>query len=101
MSSRIALITYDDDIARRFEPFALTRPIASLVAGTMPICERWITALQSSFGGGAVAPHLTDFDEGIASVRAIPAGTVLANSRFAPALDILKSTDETVWTSAG
>jgi UDP-N-acetylglucosamine diphosphorylase/glucosamine-1-phosphate N-acetyltransferase len=100
--SKTALVTYDDAIARRFEPFALTRPVSSLVAGTMPICERWITALQMSFGGGVVAPHLADFDEGISAVRALAAGTVLANSRFAPALAIGRFGEDTaVWTNGG
>jgi UDP-N-acetylglucosamine diphosphorylase/glucosamine-1-phosphate N-acetyltransferase len=102
VSSRGTLIAYDDAQARRFEPFALTRPVSSLVAGTMPICERWITAFQMSFGGGVFAPHLADFDEGISAAQTLPAGTLLVNSRFAPALAFLKPDDNTAaWTNNG
>ena len=41
-----ALYLYDDARAREFEPFALTRPIAEMVAGRRLQRERWQTALQ-------------------------------------------------------
>ena len=36
-----SLYLYDDAAAREFEPFALTRPISELRAGTDLIRERW------------------------------------------------------------
>ena len=86
-----AIYFYDDASARRFEPFALTRPACTLVAGVGTIAERWVTALQLPAEAFVGAPHLADFDEpGAMAIHAaegeIPAGAVLASSRFAPAL---------------
>lgn len=88
-----AIYLYDDARARRFEPFALTRPVSTLVAGVAPIAERWVTALQLPAAAFVAAPHLADFDEPAALALAaaddtIPAGAVLANARFAPALRV-------------
>ena len=80
---------YDDARARRFEPFALTRPVSELMAGVGLLRERWTVALQLPALGFVAAPHLADFEEGTAPSAArgtLPAGTVLANSRFAPKL---------------
>ncbi|HEY2377428.1 MAG TPA: putative sugar nucleotidyl transferase [Gemmatimonadaceae bacterium] len=86
------LYLYDDRRAREFEPFALTRPLADMVAGTAVQRERWHTALQLPVVGVVTASHLADFDEGAsaAAVRAgIPAGSVVANARFVPKLSAL------------
>jgi UDP-N-acetylglucosamine diphosphorylase/glucosamine-1-phosphate N-acetyltransferase len=82
------LYVYDDDRARTFEPFALTRPAGSLVVGTSPSWLRWQAALQVEAAGLIAAPHLADFDEKFAPHTAsgtIPEGSVIANARFAPA----------------
>src|SRR5262245_7156287 len=84
-----ALYLYDDARARRFEPFALTRPVSTLVVGTATTWERWRLALAMEAAGVIVAPHLADFDEPDAPNAAsgeIPAGAVIANARFAPIL---------------
>src|SRR5262245_58718408 len=84
-----ALYLYDDARARRFEPFALTRPASTLVVGTAATWERWRSALAMEAAGVIVAAHLADFDEPDASNAAhgeIPAGAVVANARFAPIL---------------
>jgi UDP-N-acetylglucosamine diphosphorylase/glucosamine-1-phosphate N-acetyltransferase len=84
-----ALYLYDDARARRFEPFALTRPASTLVVGVTSTWERWRSALAMEAAGVIVASHLADFDEPDApnAVKGeIPAGAVIANSRFAPAL---------------
>lgn len=84
-----AIYLYDDERARCFEPFALTRPVSELAAGVAVIRDRWVTALQLPAGGAIVAPHLADFDEPLASAAVgdrIPAHTVIANARFAPML---------------
>src|SRR5690242_7453393 len=80
---------YDDSRAREFEPFALTRPVAEMVAGAALQRDRWQTALQMPVAGILVAAHLADFDEMSSSPIAhggIPAGSVIANARFVPKL---------------
>jgi UDP-N-acetylglucosamine diphosphorylase/glucosamine-1-phosphate N-acetyltransferase len=84
-----ALYLYDDECARTFEPFALTRPAATLVAGASPVWLRWQAALQVKAAGVIGAPHLAEFDEKFAppmAQRTIPAGSILANARFVPAV---------------
>ena len=49
---------YDDARARRFEPFALTRPAGELRAGALLVRERWARALVKSGDPGAQALHL-------------------------------------------
>jgi len=86
------LYLYDDHRAREFEPFALTRPMGDMVAGTALQRERWQTALQLPVIGVITAPHLADFDDVSASPTArggIPAGSVIANARFVPQLSTL------------
>lgn len=107
-----AIHFYDDARARRFEPFALTRPAASLVAGVASIADRWITALQLPAAGFVGAAHLADFDESdalhaLAGGASLRAGSVVANSRFAPRLHLaplgLESSARNagVWRSGG
>jgi UDP-N-acetylglucosamine diphosphorylase/glucosamine-1-phosphate N-acetyltransferase len=84
-----AIFLYDDARAREFEPFALTRPLADMVAGAALQRERWQTALQLPVAGVITAPHLADFDEISSSPTAtggIPAGSIIANARFVPKL---------------
>ena len=78
------LYLYDDAKARTFEPYALTRPLGELRAGTALIRHRWEDAFGVRAAGAVVAPHLADFEEldappAVAAV--VPAGAVLANSR--------------------
>ena len=83
-----ALYVYDDDRARTFEPFSLTRPAGSLVAGASPVWLRWQAALQIEAAGLVAAPHLADFDEKFAphaASGAVPPGSIIANARYAPA----------------
>jgi UDP-N-acetylglucosamine diphosphorylase/glucosamine-1-phosphate N-acetyltransferase len=80
---------YDDGRAREFEPFALTRPLAEMVAGAALQRERWQTALQLPAAGVITGPHLTDFEEISSTPMAhggIPAGSVIVNARFVPKL---------------
>jgi hypothetical protein len=60
---RPTLYLYDDARARTFEPFALSRPIATLVAGAVPIWSRWQVAMQAPVGGCIAAPHLSAFTD--------------------------------------
>jgi UDP-N-acetylglucosamine diphosphorylase / glucose-1-phosphate thymidylyltransferase / UDP-N-acetylgalactosamine diphosphorylase / glucosamine-1-phosphate N-acetyltransferase / galactosamine-1-phosphate N-acetyltransferase len=81
-----ALYFYDDARARQFEPFALTRPVSELRAGTSLIRKRWERATSLSSAGFIGAPHLQHFQEGkappaITGNAEIPAGSVVVNSR--------------------
>lgn len=85
------LFLYDDSTAREFEPFALTRPICELRAGTDLIRHRWERTTGLEAAGILCAPHLEAFVEGDAPPVAetnlvIPAGSVVINSRFVPSL---------------
>ena len=82
------LFLYDDNIARTFEPFALTRPTGELRAGALLLRERWEYALGVRAAGLITSEHLADFDEpwtgapGVVRDR-IRAGSILANARCA------------------
>jgi UDP-N-acetylglucosamine diphosphorylase/glucosamine-1-phosphate N-acetyltransferase len=86
------LYLYDDAPARAFEPFALTRPVSELRAGALLIRERWQRATGTGAYGFIGADHLSGFQEldsppAVRSGSTIPAGSVVANSRFVVALD--------------
>ena len=83
-----AIVLYDDDRARKFEPFALTRPGGELRAGALLIRERWTRALGLTASGFIGAAHLSSFDETGApsAVDGVARGAILANTRFAPSL---------------
>jgi len=84
-----ALVLFDDRVARGFEPFALTRPVSELRAGTEIVRRRWEMALGAEALAFIGAPHLADFDELDAPPfigATIAAGSILVNARCAPAL---------------
>ncbi len=88
-----ALYFYDDVRARQFEPFALTRPVSELRAGTSLIRKRWERATSFASAGFISSPHLVNFDEGTAPPALvpkseIPAGSVVVNSRCVIPLDV-------------
>lgn len=87
------VVLFDDAAARRFEPFALTRPCGELRAGVLLGRERWSAVVGAAVTGYVVAPQLRDFAEFDAppclTSGSLPAGTVLANARFAPVLAAL------------
>lgn len=96
------LFLYDDATARRFEPFALVRPVSELRAGATLLRERWETAIGRPAAGLVAAAHLRDFTEGDAprvATDTLPAGTVVANSRCAVALAAAPDAD--VWRCDG
>ena len=96
------LFLYDDATARRFEPFALTRPIGEMRAGAMLVRERWSHALARGVAGSVTSSHLATFEEpGAAEVvgGTLAAGSILANARFCPAL-VLWS-DGKAWRNDG
>ncbi len=86
------LYLFDDRRARQFEPFTLTRPVSELRAGTELIRKRWESIARTRAYGFIGALHLADFDEegappSVSSDTTIPAGSVVANSRFVASLD--------------
>lgn len=88
-----ALYFYDDARARQFEPFALTRPVSELRAGTSLIRKRWERATSLASAGFISSPHLAQFEEGTAPPAAapkseIPAGSILVNTRCVIPLDV-------------
>lgn len=85
------LYLYDDRTARSFAPFALTRPVSELRAGAELIRIRWEGAAGQKAYAFIGAPHLADFEEldappFIGTDTTIPAGSVIANSRFVSSL---------------
>ncbi len=96
------LYLYDDLAARTFEPFSLTRPTSELRAGALLLRERWERASGLKTAGVITSPHLVDFDEpwgAHAASGSIPAGSLIANSRFAVDLARLPAGD--VWSANG
>jgi UDP-N-acetylglucosamine diphosphorylase/glucosamine-1-phosphate N-acetyltransferase len=85
------LYLYDDAKAREFEPFALTRPVSELRAGAEVIRARWEQISGARCYGSIAAPHLADFEEddapaAVTGETTVPAGSVIANSRFVASL---------------
>ncbi len=77
-----ALFLYDDTQARTFEPFASTRPVSELVAGTSLIRERWQQLFPSADIHFLTDRRNTDFDEpGGAAVGRDAAGGVRHRQR--------------------
>jgi UDP-N-acetylglucosamine diphosphorylase/glucosamine-1-phosphate N-acetyltransferase len=103
------LYLYDDAIARRFEPLALTRPVCELRAGAELIRHRWEHFAGRSAGGIVAAEHLADFEElGVPAVitdtspsRVLGAGSVVASSRCIVALGAGTSREADVWMCEG
>ncbi|MDB4883690.1 MAG: hypothetical protein JWL95_2456 [Gemmatimonadetes bacterium] len=85
-----AVYLYDDERARAFQPFALTRPTGELRAGALLVRERWAHALDAPVEGHLTAAHLDDFAEpgsvAVIAGQSLPAGAWVANARFAPSL---------------
>ncbi len=92
-----AVYLYDDARARRFEPFALTRPAGELRAGALLVRERWARALGAPVAGHLTSAHLAGFEEPDAAPvivsGAVPAGAWVANARYLPALTRLPVED--------
>jgi UDP-N-acetylglucosamine diphosphorylase/glucosamine-1-phosphate N-acetyltransferase len=98
----MSLYLYDDQRARGFEPFALTRPASELCAGALLTRRRWAAVCGEPAAGLLVADHLRDFSEFDSPppiTRVIPARARIANSRCIPLLSAGPSAD--VWTCRG
>jgi UDP-N-acetylglucosamine diphosphorylase/glucosamine-1-phosphate N-acetyltransferase len=99
----MTLLIADDRLARTFEPFALTRPVSELRAGAELLRRRWEAALGEPATGLLTAEHLRDFAEAGAPAvfrHEVPAGTLVANARFAAALERAPA-HAAVWRNEG
>jgi len=88
-----ALYLYEDATAQAFDPFALTRPVCELMAGAEVIRARWERVTGARAAGFIGPDHLAHFDEPDAprylrSDEVVPAGSLIANSRFVPSLGV-------------
>ncbi len=85
MNARLHL--FDDARARRWEPFALTRPAAELVLGALRLWERAVRAWGVAYGGHLAHARLAGFreDEGPGALAASDVGErahrILVSSR--------------------
>jgi len=103
------LYLYDDAIARGFEPFALTRPVGELRAGTELTRRRWELFAGRGADAAMAAAHLADFEEeGAPRVVSdatpelvLPAGSLVANTRCVPHPGARAARDADVWRCAG
>ena len=103
---RIVLV--DDPVARRWEPFALTRPVGELRVGAWTIRERVEAALEGTCVGHLTAPHLAEYDEPWAPrvLANLPkpsdGGLVVWQSRAVPALGArIELGDRPAWLTIG
>ncbi|MGH7718936.1 MAG: putative sugar nucleotidyl transferase, partial [Gemmatimonadaceae bacterium] len=99
------LFLYDDESAREFEPFSLTRPVSELRAGVELVRQRWEQALSLRADGSLSAPHLAGFEDPASGappvwLEAVPKGAVIANSRCVPAAGLVAAPAD-VWTCGG
>ena len=97
------LFLYEDERARAFAPFALTRPVAELRAGAVLVRHRWESAFAAKADGFIGPAHLADFEELDAPRAApglLPAGSIVANARCVLRLGALTQDVET-WTCDG
>ena len=102
-----ALYFYDDAVARGFAPFALTRPVSELRAGTTIIRRRWERRFDARTAGLLVAAHLADFDEprapaAICGDADLEPGSIVVNSRCVAALSGKRlNRDARAWSCDG
>jgi UDP-N-acetylglucosamine diphosphorylase / glucose-1-phosphate thymidylyltransferase / UDP-N-acetylgalactosamine diphosphorylase / glucosamine-1-phosphate N-acetyltransferase / galactosamine-1-phosphate N-acetyltransferase len=97
-----ALYLYDDERARAFEPFALTRPMSAMRIGAMLARDRWTRAHGAAPAGLITAPVHEDFEEDGSprSAGEVAAGALIANTRCAVSLTTpLRDAD--VWMCDG
>jgi UDP-N-acetylglucosamine diphosphorylase / glucose-1-phosphate thymidylyltransferase / UDP-N-acetylgalactosamine diphosphorylase / glucosamine-1-phosphate N-acetyltransferase / galactosamine-1-phosphate N-acetyltransferase len=89
------IVLYDDAPARRFEPFATTRPLGEMRTGALLQRERWQHVLGATARGFVSSPHLDGFEEMDAPPRfhgELPVNTWLVNTRAVPMLQAVSST---------
>ncbi len=103
------LFLYDDAVARRFEPFALTRPGGELRAGMELTRKRWERFAGRAAEAAIAARHLADFEENDAPpviTEAAPeyvlrAGSIVVNTRCILDAAASESRGADVWMCGG
>jgi UDP-N-acetylglucosamine diphosphorylase / glucose-1-phosphate thymidylyltransferase / UDP-N-acetylgalactosamine diphosphorylase / glucosamine-1-phosphate N-acetyltransferase / galactosamine-1-phosphate N-acetyltransferase len=97
-----SLYLYDDQRARAFEPFALTRPMSAMRVGAVLARDRWARTHGAPPDGVLTAPASQDFEEDGSPPLAkdIAAGSIIANSRCAVSLTA-SLRDADVWMCEG
>jgi UDP-N-acetylglucosamine diphosphorylase / glucose-1-phosphate thymidylyltransferase / UDP-N-acetylgalactosamine diphosphorylase / glucosamine-1-phosphate N-acetyltransferase / galactosamine-1-phosphate N-acetyltransferase len=98
------LLLYDDERARRFEPFSSTRPAGELRAGVALIRERWERVAGGAAAGFISAAHLAHFEEEgapAAWTTEVPAGALVVNTRCIPAIGARFHPDHSAWHCGG
>ncbi len=100
MARALRFVCYDDAQARRFEPFALSRPWSEMRVGTLLQRERWSLALgggqrawASAFLAGPEMRHFREMESPRSATGLLRAGTWVVNSRCSVALDALEATN--------
>jgi UDP-N-acetylglucosamine diphosphorylase/glucosamine-1-phosphate N-acetyltransferase len=99
----VTLVFVDDRRAGDLAPFALTRPACELRVGAELVRQRWERVLGEPTTGFVGASHLADFEEpgaATAVTSAIPAGSILVNSRCAVSLGAAERAAD-AWTCNG
>jgi len=90
------LILFDDQVAQRWEPFALTRPAGELLFGALRLRERAERVFGSRCAVHLAADHLNGFgEEGTPGVRGLEAAPTDGPRLF------LSSRAVPAWTAAG
>lgn len=101
-----ALVLVDRASAAAFAPLATARPLATIRAGARFVHERWAAAFGLPVLGLVARPQLAGFEEPgqpplLGEHDPVPAGTIVAWSDFAPALDAAPNHDADTWTADG
>lgn len=89
------IVFYDDATARRFEPFATTRPLGEMRTGALLQRERWQQVIGAEALGFVSSPHLDgfeEFDAPPAMSGELPVNSWLVNTRAVPLLKSVAST---------
>jgi len=97
-------VLYDDAVARRFEPFATSRPLGEMRAGAPLVRERWAHVLARDAGGFVSRDSLGDFAEFDAPPfmrEEIPRGAIVVNTRALPHLGTAITPATATWTLHG
>ncbi len=92
------LLFFEDELAEKFAPLALTRPVFELMSGACSIRERVTRYFGVSTWGAALRPHLGDvyLEQNLGQVtlkldQLTPGPVLCLNGRFLPDLEWLRT----------
>lgn len=100
------LVLVDRPSAAAFAPLATARPLATIRVGARLVHERWALAFGRPVHGIVARPALAGFAEPgqpalLDDDEVVPAGTIVAWSDFAPAIDARATHDAQAWCADG